>query len=271
MFVRTFGEDTKLTEMAGRESDINEWIRGLKRQGGKRDGANISASRQVELRRVVLNLLQESGADVDGKAIKRPSIHKVRSDRGAIRFLTDTQAEAVAKNFADSYFEDCFRIQVAMGLRPDELITLKKADFSESGKMMILTLSKLQHLTLKNKSRSIIVPQKIRPIIARRLKECEIVFPHQSKRCKEVGIPWKNAKHFDKQYLSALRSAGTAANIPFGLDCRIGRRTCATLLLSKNIPPKTVADILGDNLQTVIEHYGASIPGSNDPSAAAIT
>jgi hypothetical protein len=135
---------------------------------------------------------------------------------------------------------------------------------------MTLSLSKLEHLTLKQGTRTIIVPKAVHSIIERRLNAGDILFPYKSKRCKEAGIPWKKAKNFDQLYLRALRAAGAAAKVPFALDCRVGRRTCATILLSKGTAPKVVADILGDNLQTVIEHYGASIPGSNDPSAAAI-
>lgn len=277
MFVRKFGEKTLLTDVADKAKDIDLWIRSIKKtvskkdqEAGKKAEKTISASRRQEIRRVVLRFLRESGAELDAKSIKRPSKKDVRNDRGAIRWLTRDQAQAVASKLTDPYYADCFRIQLALGLRPDELLTLKKADFSELNKKLTVTLSPLGHLTLKEGSRSVIVPEHVRLTITRRLEDCAIVFPYIGKKVKKAGQPWPDAKFFDRKYLKALRAAGKAADVPFELDCRVARRTCATLLLSAGTAPKVVADILGDNLQTVIEHYGASIPGSNDPTVAAI-
>jgi len=50
------------------------------------------------------------------------------------------------------------------------------------------------------------------------------------------------------------------------LDARIGRKTCATLLLAGGVPPNAVAALLGDNLPTIISHYAGVIPVAR-PSA----
>lgn len=263
-FVRQFGETTLATDMPGRETEIDEWIRGLKNNRNK----PIGAGRRLEIRRVVLKLLRETGVEMDKKAIKRPSKKDVRNDRGAIRWLTRIQARNVAERIQDTYFADCFRVQLALGLRPNELLTLKKADFSEIDGKRSLTLSPLAHLTLKEGSRTIIVPEHIHAILDRRLEASDILFPHVGG--KHDGKPWVKAKLFDRRYVQALRAAGKAAGVPFDLDGRVARRTAATLLLGAGVAPKAVADILGDRLDTVIEHYGAAIPGTNDPSKAAI-
>lgn len=270
IFVKTFGESTKLTDMAGREEDLNKWLRGLKREGGTRDGLPISPRRHVELRRVVISFLKASGGDIEAKLVKRPGAVKVREARGNPKALTEAQARKVAENFADKYYEDCFRVQIALGLRPGELITLKKDDFTEVNGVMALTLSPLGTLTLKGGPRTIIVPKAIRKIINDRLEKCGIVFPLKSQKSKAAGLPWRKAANFDALYLKALRVAGEAAGVPFPLDCRVARRTCATSLLAAGVAPKIVADILGHNLQMLLEHYASVLPGQNDPSKAAI-
>lgn len=259
IFVKAFGESTKLTDMAGREEDLNKWLRGNKREGGTRDGLPISPRRHVELRRVVISFLKASGGEVDAKLIKRPGAVKVREARGNPKALTEAQARKVAENFAEKYYEDCFRVQVALGLRPGELITLKKGDFTEVNGVMSLTLSPLGTL---------IVPQAIRKIIKDRLEVSDIVFPLKSQKVKAAGLPWRKAATFCDLYLKALSAAG--AGVQFPLDCRVARRTCATTLLAAGVAPKIVSDILGHNLQMLLEHYASVLPGQNDPSKAAI-
>jgi len=122
MFVRKFGEKTLLTDVADQAKDVDLWIRSITKPASKKDieAGNkackpIGASRRQEIRRVVLRFLRESGAEMDAKAIKRPSKKDVRNDRGAIRWLTRDQAQAVAGKIADPYYADCFRIQLALG------------------------------------------------------------------------------------------------------------------------------------------------------------
>ena len=269
MFVERFDKTTKVADMAGREREINDWIAGIKHTEGKREGQRIGAGRRQEIRRVVLKFLTDSGLDPDRKAIKRPGKKDVRNDRGAVRWLDKVQATAMANKVEAGYWNDCFRFQLATGLRPDELTTLKRDDFNSD--FSKLTLSPLDHLTLKEGSRTITVPQHVRGIVERRLKKNAILFSFVGERWKKLwGKPWPNAKMFDRKYLAALRAAAKLASIPFTVDCRIARRTCATLLLAAGEPPKAVADYLGDDLQTILEHYAAAMPGSLDPSKAAI-
>lgn len=255
-FIEHIGKKKTLADVAGREGEIEKWLRALVKENGK----PLGSGRRLEIRRAVLNFLSTSGVELNRRDITRPSKQDVRNDRGRIRWLSKKQAIAVAEKLADPW-KDAFRVQVGLGFRPDELITLKRADFSED--FETVTLSPLDHLTLKEGSRTIKVPVQVRGIVERRLKESAIAFP-------ENGKPYPNAKLFDRRYLAALKAAGKAADIPFKMDCRIGRRTCATLLLGAGTPVKTVADILGDDPATVLEHYGAIIPEHMDPAAAAI-
>ncbi len=144
----------------------------------------------------------------------------------------------------------------------DDPTLLKRADFDD--KFTTLTLSELEHLTLKEGSRTMKVPTKVKSIVTRRLKTSSIVFPD------DTGKPWPDPKMFDRRFLVALKAAGNTVKIPFELDCRVARRTCTTILLEAGVPVKAVADILGDDPATILEHYAGVMEGSFDPSAAAI-
>lgn len=279
-FVEAFGEKTKLSDVAGREADLDHWLASLKRGGRKRkkkdpignpDGSeaaplpesskNIGAGRRAEIRRCILKFLSDAGLEVDRKKIKRPGRKDVRNDRGAIRWLDETQAQKLIDALEDRW-RDYYRVQLGLGLRPDELITIHRNNFT--GDFERITLAKLEHLTLKEGSRTINVPEKIRPILRRLLKDRKIAFTNDD------GNIWPAAKMFNREYLQALRRAACKAGILTKVDCRIARRTCATRLLATGMSVKTVADILGTSSEMIVLHYGAVIPGALDPSAAAM-
>jgi len=195
-FIEQFGEKTTVAEMAGREVEVDDWLRSLtkkvkkpkaQKKGTKTDAKDSKAEekfeyeerplgggRRRELRRVILRFLTDSGLDPDRKGIHRPGVKDVRNDRSPIRWLTKDQATSVKENLKQPW-QDYFRVQLGLGLRPDELITLKRSDFDQ--KFETVTLSPLEHLTLKEGSRSIRVPGVVREIVKRRLASAQIVFP----------------------------------------------------------------------------------------------
>jgi integrase len=256
-FVGHFGEGTLLTELQGREEDLAAWLGGLRRA----DGKPLGAGRRREVRRAVLRFLTESGLDLERKRVPRPSQTDVRNDRGPIRWLSRKQAETLARSLPQPY-RDLFLVQVGLGLRPDELITLKRADFSDG--LESVTLSPLGPLTLKEGSRVIKLPESVRGILRRRLRSGDVIFPAAN------GRPYNDARVFDRHFRAALTTAAKAARIPIKVDCRTGRRTCATLLLAAGVPVVALGKILGDDPSTVLEHYGAVLPESQDPSPAAL-
>lgn len=278
-FVKKFGERAMLEEMEGCESDVDGWLNGLVVEDVKHHGQNwkrrrsgmpLGASRRHSIRRYVLKFLRDSGIAIEAKRISLPSKQAIRSDRGNIRWLERAQAEAIAKaleNFplgADAlYWQDLFRVQVGTGLRPDELITLKAGDFARNFRS--LTLSRLDHLTLKQGPRSIQIPTLVSAIIRRRAKTNAVIFPSAH------GAAWPCEKYYNRKFREALRAACAAVKgIGFILDCRTGRRTCGSILLRSGLSVEDVAAILGDNPDTVREHYAAILPHEVDPSAAAI-
>jgi len=133
-----------------------------------------------------------------------------------------------------------------------------------------VTLSPLGSLTLKQGPRTIIVPSTVRTIVGRRLKAGDVIFPDPSTKAA-----WKDPKKYNRSFRTALRAAVPAVNFVLkvkeqitdadALDCRTGRRTCGSLLLRAGSSIEEVAAILGDNPQTVREHYAAILSSEVDP------
>jgi integrase len=268
-FVKDFGGDTVLDRLENREADLAAWLRSMK----KPDGESLGAGVRHQYRRYVLKFLSDSGLNVDRKAIPAPKKHEIRRDRKRIEWLEKEQAEAVAAALPP-YYADVWRVQVAIGLRPDELVTLKKSDLRGD----MLTLSPLVvpelnvNLTLKTGSRTICVPAKTLAILRRRLKDCDIVFPYfvpywphiMEKKGRE---PWPNERRFEKFYRENLQAV---KGMPFKLDCRTGRRTCGSILIRAGHSVEEVAALLGDRPETVREHYAAILPAEVRAVATAI-
>lgn len=252
-FVAKFKGDTRLDLLEGQEKEIEAWLRGLKGKAGVRG----------QYRRYVLKFLTESGLSVDRGLIPAPKKSEIRRDRKRIEWLDIGQARAVAEALPD-YYSDCWRVQVGLGLRPDELITLKKSDLRGN----MLTLSPLKHLTLKTGSRTISVPAKTLAILTSRLKKNDIVFPQPvTIRATDPGGPWASERYFDLRYRTALQAV---PGMPFTLDCRTGRRTCGSILLREGHSLEEVAALLGDRIDTVKEHYAAILSGEVKHVATAI-
>jgi integrase len=260
-FVAKFGESTLVDDMEGREHELDVWIRGLTILEGTRKGLPLSAGRKQQIRRNVLQFLTNAGAEINKKAVRRPSKDEVRSDRGPIRWLDREQAVRLAEALPQPW-QDLFRVQVSTGMRPDELITLCKDNFTAD--YATVTLAPLQHLTLKQGPRTISVPVSIREIIKTRLEQNPIVFPDHD------GKVWKGPSPYNRMYRRALRSAAKTIGIEFKVDCRLGRRTCGSILLRSGKSLQEVAAILGDRAETVAEHYARILSHEVDPSAASI-
>jgi len=259
------GDRMEVDELAGRERDIDAWLRGLTVKQKKEDKTPprpIGAGRRAQIRRAVLRFLEDSGVSVARKAVTSVKKKEVRADRGRIRWLERDQAELVAEKLPSPWC-DLFRVQVALGLRPDELITLKRDDFDND--LSRVALSPLKHLTLKQGSRQIRVPTAVQKIIKRRLEAGDVLFNEP-----ETGEPWADPKNYNKQYNAALKKAAAAAGVLTHMDCRIGRRTCASLLLRNGRNVEEVAAILGDDPATIREHYASILPHEVDPTPAAL-
>lgn len=263
-FVAHFGPDLECDDLAGRERDIGDWLRGLQVSWGKRKGESLSAGRRDQMRKIIARFLKDSGVAIDREALPTVSKKEVRNGRGAIRWLERHQAEAVAKALPLPW-RDYFLVHVALGVRPDELLTLHRSNF-HGDDFERVTLAPLGALTLKQGSRTIQVPESVRPILVRRFSRAnEVLFAEP-----ETGKPWRDPKRFNRFYHKALDKAGAAAGVAMKMDCRIPRRTCASLLLRGGVRIEHVAATLGDDPKTIREHYASILPHETDMSAAVL-
>jgi integrase len=253
-FVKHFKPDTLVDDIENRETELQTWLAGLETKELKDGKGNvirpakpISAGRRQQIRRHVLRFLEDAGAMMNRKGVATPKKSDIRRDRGAIRWLEKDQMDAVAAALADDW-KDVFLLQCDIGLRPSEIPTLKRADLQ--GDCETLHLSPLGTLTLKTGSRQITVARfpVAQEVLKRRAEQSEILFTFE-------GKPW-NLSTFCKRYVKALNSVKAAAKVPFRLDARIGRRTCASQLIRKGKSIEAVSALLGDDPGTVREHYG---------------
>jgi len=252
-FITAHGETTSVDEFAGKEKEINSWLHNLP----------ISPRTRHAIRIYVINMLEQGGGiHINRKLIEAPTVKEIREARGAIKWLEKAQAQKVA-NKLTGYWRDLFRVQVATGLRADEIITLRRECFEKDYSK--LTLQPYEHLTLKTHSRTIQVPEQIRPILKRRLKETDFLFPRP-----ETNEPWKDRGEYHKRYNEALNAVREECNIPFKLDCRTGRRTCGSILIRSGQTVEHVAALLGNSPEIVREHYARILPTEVDSKAAAL-
>jgi len=260
-FRKAFDEKMEVDEFDGQEEKIDRWLTSLRASKGPRKGQPITTERRKKLRKFVVRCLEHAGLRLDRKRFQPISIKDIRRERGPIRWLSRQQAERLAEALP-SYWSDLFRTQASLGLRPGEVITLKKADFADD--LGTVTLSPLLHLTLKTGSRTVRIDRRIRPLIRRRLDENPILFAGRN------GEPWRSAKVFNEYYRQELVKAARTAGIETKMDTRIARRTCASLLIRAGANAEGVAAILGNSPEMIREHYGRLLPQEVDPGAAVI-
>ena len=125
-FVAQFGATTRVDTFRGAEFRINTWLQSLRKRNGQPLGPN---ARQY-FRIYILKLLKTGGARIDDSKITPITKKELASKRQKIRWLTNAQAQAVLENLPQPY-ADAFKIQVRIGLRPFELLTLQRSNFTE--------------------------------------------------------------------------------------------------------------------------------------------
>jgi integrase len=90
-------------------------------------------------------------------------------------------------------------------------------------------------------------------------KDNGLVFPSQ------VGTPL-SARNLQRQFKALLERAGLPPIRFHDL-----KHTCATLLLSRNVHPKIVSEMLGhSNISITLDTYSHVIPGLGDVAAGAM-
>jgi len=146
-----------------------------------------------------------------------------------------------AKSIADALaapWNDYFAVQLAMGFRPDELITLQRSNFSGAD-FETVSLEPLGSLTLKLGTRTLRVPESIRPILTRRFESNTILFPNP-----DSGLPWRHPKLYNRRYNSRT------------VAVRLAQRARIVLLAATGMLNKDIAKQLRIRPNTVVRWRG---------------
>jgi integrase len=203
----------------------------------------VGASRRFQVRQWLLKFLIDGGAGLDRDKIPCPTKKDIERDRQPIHWLSLEQARLVA-SFLESFWQDAFKFQVFSGLRPCELITLRRMNFEPD--FSYFKLSKFGEYTLKNGPRDLVVDDaRIVELLQRRFAQHDVLFPGK----------WTCAEGFADTYRKKLKAAGEKAGVPWKVDCVTGRRTAASLWARAGISMAEIAARLGDDIETVTTHY----------------
>jgi integrase len=178
--------------------------------------------------------------------------------------------------------EALYVVALHTGLRLGEILGLKWADVDlDAGKLSVrrslkVTANGLGFGPPKNKASRRSAPlnkptvaalkayrkhQHEERISASRWHDLDLVFPNR------VGNPMDHNNLYHRDFKAALERAG----LPMTFRFHDLRHTCATLLLSKNVNPKIVQEVLGhSNISQTMDTYSHVLPTMQEEAAAAI-
>ena len=206
-----------------------------------------------------------------------------KAQRKEIRPLTPEQVRTLLKAAQGDRLEALFALAITTGLRQGELFGLRWENVDlEAGR-----LSVRQTLTTpkggrrlgppkRNKSRRSVkltsgVVKVLKAHRERQLEEreklAELWQDHDFVFTTQVGTPLNRHNFFRRCFKPLLEEAGLPRSVRFH-DLR---HTCATLLLSKNVNPKIVQELLGHaNISQTMDTYSHMLPDMQERAAAAM-
>jgi integrase len=171
-----------------------------------------------------------------------------------------------------------YTVAVRTGMRPGEILALRWSDVDlEAGTVQInRALSEGEFSTPKtprSRRRISLSPATVAALKAHRKRQLEeriakaglwedhgLVFP------SSVGTP-KSQRNLNREFKNAAKRAG----LPDHFKLYDLRHTCATLLLSRNVHPKYVQELLGHaSIALTLDTYSHVIPGMDGGTGGAI-
>ena len=199
--------------------------------------------------------------------LKRDEIQPLNADQ--VRALLDA---------ADERSRALYTVAVRTGMRPGEILALRWSDVDlEAGTVQInRALSEGEFSTPKtprSRRRISLSPATVAALKAHRKRQLEeriakaglwedhgLVFP------SSVGTP-KSQRNLNREFKNAAKRAG----LPDHFKLYDLRHTCATLLLSRNVHPKYVQELLGHaSIALTLDTYSHVIPGMDGGTGGAI-
>ena len=206
-----------------------------------------------------------------------------KGQRKEIRPLTPEQVRTLLRTAQGDRLGALYALAITTGLRQGELFGLRWEDVDlEAGK-----LSVRQTLTTPKGGRRLGPPKRsksrrsvklttgavkaLRAHRERQLEEreklAELWQDHDFVFTTQVGTPLNRHNFFRRCYKPLLEEAGLPRSIRFH-DLR---HTCATLLLSKNVNPKIVQELLGHaNISQTMDTYSHMLPDMQERAASAM-
>lgn len=200
--------------------------------------------------------------------------------RDEVQPLNAAQVRALleAASEADDRLSTLYTVAVRTGMRPGEMLALRWSDVDlEAGTVQInRALSEGEFTppkTARSRRRINLSPATITALKSHRKRQLEermaraglwedhgLVFP------SSVGTP-KSQRNLNREFKSAAKRAG----LPQHFKLYDLRHTCATLLLSRNIHPKYVQELLGHaSIALTLDTYSHVIPGMDGGTGGAI-
>ena len=206
--------------------------------------------------------------DVDPPQVKREEIQPLNCD----------QTRALLKSAEGNRLEALYIVAVHTGMRPGEILALKWDDVDlDSG---TLQLNRALYdgefnapKTPRSRRRIKLTNGSVKALKAHRKRQLEermrhaglwqdngLVFP------STVGTPLSH-RNLVRSFKALLKSAG----LPQAFRLYDLRHTCATLLLSRNVHPKYVQELLGHaSIALTLDTYSHVIPGMDGGTAGAM-
>jgi integrase len=207
-------------------------------------------------------------------AVKAPLAHKKE-----VKPLTPVQVAALLSAASGNRLEALYVTAIHTGLRRGELLGLKWTDLDLDARTLSVQRSLDKDGTFnppkRNKSRRTVklTPQAAEALKGHRIRQNQerlrlgslwddrgLVFPNRS------GKPMNADNLYHRDFKPLLEKAGLT-----GFTFHSLRHTCATLLLTKNVNPKIVSELLGHaTISQTMDTYSHVMPGMGDIAATAL-
>jgi integrase len=207
-------------------------------------------------------------------AVKAPQAHKKE-----VKPLTPAEVTVLLSAASGDRLEALYVAAIHTGLRRSELLGLKWTDIDLDAKTLSVQRSLDKDGTFnppkRNKSRRTVklTTQAAEALKGHRARQNEerlqlgslwedrgLVFPNRS------GKPMNADNLYHRGFKPLLEKAGLS-----GFTFHSLRHTCATLLLSKNVNPKIVSEMLGHaTISQTMDTYSHVMPGMSDIAADAL-
>jgi len=212
------------------------------------------------------------------------SVRPPRLARKEIRPLDPEQAGALLRAAASDRLEALYVLAVHTGMREGELLGLKWEDVSLDGEEPVLRLRRalvreagkvaLGELKTPKSRRQVRLTRAaagaLRAHLAHQMEEIERAGPSYRAGglvfATESGSPINPSNLRNRSFKPLLRRAGLA-----GICFHDLRHTCATLLLTRNVHPKLVQELLGHaTISMTLDTYSHFLPSMGDQTVRAM-